>query len=165
MGAWIEIMKKNQKDLKIIVAPLVGAWIEIVVVHVFPAWHIVAPLVGAWIEIVHMHDMLRAALSLPLWERGLKLIRTWESIGKIVVAPLVGAWIEIHLLSVANSYIAVAPLVGAWIEICYHRRYTTSDYLSLPLWERGLKSVEERLPEEGKESLPLWERGLKWRCE
>ena len=55
-------------------------------------------------------------LSLPLWERGLKLI--------------VGLGIAVAVV--------VAPLVGAWIEICGcpHREEKT---LSLPLWERGLK--------------------------
>ncbi len=36
--------------------------------------------------------------------------------------------------------IAVAPLVGAWIEM-YLDSAATPPYLSLPSWERGLKSV------------------------
>ena len=35
----------------------------------------------------------------------------------------------------------VAPLVGAWIEIFLLRGETTDYIRSLPLWERGLKSL------------------------
>ena len=57
------------------------------------------------------------ALSLPLWERGLKLRKQHNVDVVSIVAPLVGAWIEI--------------LVSFWLQACF---------LSLPLWERGLKS-------------------------
>ena len=79
--------------------------------------------------------------SLPLWERGLKS-RTVVKVGNTIdVAPLVGAWIEIQgLTPVLYSYL-VAPLVGAWIEISRTGSYWDSEDKSLPLWERGLKSL------------------------
>ena len=78
---------------------------------------VVAPLVGAWIEI--------SAFSFGLLAKA--------------VAPLVGAWIEIGYILVNDADLAVAPLVGAWIEILplFCARLAM---LSLPLWERGLKS-------------------------
>ena len=56
------------------VAPRVGAWIETVDRTTSPTLYNVAPRVGAWIEtrdILHQQNMLR---SLPVWERGLKLL-------------------------------------------------------------------------------------------
>ena len=57
----------------------------------------VAPLVGAWIEIVIpiVYDPL--IMSLPSWERGLKLYSSILFSVSAVVAPLVGAWIEISM--------------------------------------------------------------------
>ena len=57
------------------VAPLVGAWIEM---SIFDPIKLdrdhVAPLVGAWIEIVSKAEKtVLESLSLPSWERGLKL--------------------------------------------------------------------------------------------
>ena len=100
--------------------------------------------------------------SLPSWERGLKLSRNtrmnrsmsvaplvgaWIEILPVkkeailqVVAPLVGAWIEILLGAVVSGAAAVAPLVGAWIEI-FSTAFSNDILVSLPSWERGLKSV------------------------
>ena len=79
----------------------------------------VAPLVGAWIEIL----ILSPAYSY------------------LVVAPLVGAWIEIIAgISSGASSRSVAPLVGAWIEINVRRIALALYSMSLPSWERGLKS-------------------------
>ena len=117
-----------------------GAWIEIIS---YPNCHFlytVAPLVGAWIEI-----FVSFAFQCP-----------------DAVAPLVGAWIEILLFPLCHGFIFVAPLVGAWIEIINAFCHNIST-MSLPLWERGLKSGRlsrnHHLP---AESLPLWERGLKF---
>ena len=57
------------------------------------------------------------------------------------VAPLVGAWIEMFNDFTENAVLFVAPLVGAWIEI-EMKRVTTCGVMSLPSWERGLKSQE-----------------------
>ena len=54
----------------------------------------VAPLVGAWIEICVWLPFKVPAVSLPLWERGLKYEMNLDWILE-QVAPLVGAWIEI----------------------------------------------------------------------
>ena len=79
---------------------------------------IVAPLVGAWIEIKILFALFQFNN----------------------VAPLVGAWIEIKSREYCWKGIGVAPLVGAWIEIssfCLENNQP----VSLPSWERGLKSV------------------------
>ncbi len=57
----------------------------------------VAPRVGAWIEILITFLKLDFALSLPVWERGLKF----------------------DVLNAYTKYNTVAPRVGAWIEICW----------------------------------------------
>ena len=56
-------------------------------------------------------------MSLPSWERGLKLELDLAWMDPIMVAPLVGARIEIEMVAIGS----------AWL-------------LSLPSWERGLKS-------------------------
>ena len=55
-----------------------------------------------------------------------------------VVAPLVGARIEIRIRRTPRQSKKVAPLVGARIEIemLIDER---GIFVSLPLWERGLK--------------------------
>ena len=66
---------------KIAVAPLVGAWIEITQQSLSESMNIVAPLVGAWIEMREVVRIVTPGTSLPLWERGLKLIvryPAWE---------------------------------------------------------------------------------------
>ena len=78
-------------------------------------------------------------LSLPTWERGLKLIfNAANQIGK-AVAPYVGAWIETTVYRCCIYLFQVAPYVGAWIETDYSKSYSTTAVLSLPTWERGLK--------------------------
>ena len=77
----------------------------------------VAPLVGAWIEISFVIYKDGLSVSLPLWERGLKLIRD-------------------ILIRHTNS---VAPLVGAWIEMPIVTAVSDEPSSSLPSWERGLK--------------------------
>ena len=103
---------------KIAVAPLVGAWIEIENPSGTEAGSgVVAPLVGAWIEIALQRGFDTQSMSLPSWERGLKLDGRKTCTRRICVAPLVGAWIEMQL---------------SRIKISYRRK-------SLPSWERGLK--------------------------
>ena len=52
--------------------------------------------------------------------------------------------------------------MGAWIEIAM-RRNIDNGKLSLPLWERGLKSIKELNNMFNEMSLPLWEGGLKYK--
>ena len=73
VGAWIEILGSNAGAMGIRVAPLVGAWIEIDPQYTILPMVTVAPLVGAWIEIVSGSDASQKQMSLPSWERGLKL--------------------------------------------------------------------------------------------
>ena len=56
-------------------------------------------------------------MSLPSWERGLKLQHDNFRFRDHVVAPLVGAWIEITTMIAFIRGFSVAPLVGATIEI------------------------------------------------
>ena len=73
-----------------------GAWIEIFTGVPFIITEYVAPLVGAWIEMITAQvKWTSRALSLPSWERGLKLDGRKTCTRRLVVAPLVGAWIEI----------------------------------------------------------------------
>ena len=75
MGAWIEIRKTKAVEMELSVAPLVGAWIEIIAWLDYETVAKVAPLVGAWIEMVFVPPYPSFKLSsLPLWERGLKLL-------------------------------------------------------------------------------------------
>ena len=63
----------------------------------------VAPLVGAWIETsVYVVPLIKGWMSLPSWERGLKLGSAAQDIKMELVAPLVGAWIETRLIRTGN---------------------------------------------------------------
>ena len=55
------------------VAPRVGAWIETGSAHFYNKADNVAPRVGAWIETASAPERLCFLVSLPAWERGLKL--------------------------------------------------------------------------------------------
>ena len=83
-------------------------------------------------------SMIDCTLSLPSWERGLKLAPTSDVLPNVWVAPLVGAWIEI-------------------VGLIRSGRFTES----LPSWERGLKCTKRDTTEDTQVSLPSWERGLK----
>ena len=72
-----------------------------------------------------------------------------------------GAWIEIEMVAIGSAWLlAVAPLVGAWIEI-WRSPLSYTLLMSLPSWERGLKSVTVSGGNAEAMSLPSWERGLK----
>ena len=73
MGAWIEIGEEPDIVLFRIVAPFVGAWIEIFDTCIIYKLGTVAPFVGAWIEIHEHSTHWAVGVSLPSWERGLKL--------------------------------------------------------------------------------------------
>ena len=77
-------------------------------------------------------------MSLPAWERGLKLC----------------------LLAVSVLMLEVAPRVGAWIET-FNNTNVLKLAKSLPAWERGLKRKREGYLILPGVSLPAWERGLK----
>ena len=73
---WERGLKHNFNDciyIPIEVAPYVGAWIETAVRKVQQAASLVAPYVGAWIETSVPSNAVSLKLSLPMWERGLKL--------------------------------------------------------------------------------------------
>ena len=122
-----------------IVAPFVGVWIEIFVFVVSLPWSKVAPFVGVWIEIPDHHICPR-------------IFR---------VAPFVGVWIEIN----CNMYFLTMKdrrsLCGS---VDWNHRY---QFLSITVFCRSLcGSVDWNLGNATSEnnpylSLPLWECGLK----
>ena len=77
-------------------------------------------------------------MSLPVWERGLKLLILQLMFSLFSVAPRVGAWIETCSKFQNFLSLLVAPRVGAWIETRGGQRAGASPQ-SLPVWERGLK--------------------------
>ena len=54
------------------VAPYMGAWIETVGLDIYKPVKIVAPYMGAWIETFALCASFAAAVSHPIWVRGLK---------------------------------------------------------------------------------------------
>ena len=96
VGAWIETnyingMWEERKSLPVwerglkpmpvkvletasLVAPRVGAWIETVISNFINQIIEVAPRVGAWIETSNDSSIVNSIKSLPVWERGLKLL-------------------------------------------------------------------------------------------
>ena len=54
--------------------------------------------------------------SLPVRERGLKVIIMVHTPWIIEIAPRAGAWIESHLSTRISKKISIAPRAGAWIE-------------------------------------------------
>ena len=74
VGAWIEMYPNIGLSSCLLVAPHVGAWIEIKSPFGENKLKPVAPHVGAWIEIEDRDRALSALASLPMWERGLKLL-------------------------------------------------------------------------------------------
>ena len=74
MGAWIETSVEHFDDKYLNVAPHVGAWIETDMVTYIGGADQVAPHVGAWIETSDLEQQYQRGKSLPMWERGLKLV-------------------------------------------------------------------------------------------
>ena len=101
-------------------------------------------------------------MSLPLRERGLKYANNAKAAIDDVVAPFTGAWIEILFSKEVNYDIKGRSLYGS---VDWNPKTIVQDILkdlSLPLRERGLKSVRTIEDWEAGESLPLRERGLKY---
>ena len=112
---------KAQVTNEAMVAPHAGAWIEI-------GWRLglgrhrfVAPHAGAWIEIPTLRRILWTSSSLPMRERGLKLVGSGHRC-PFLVAPHAGAWIDILAPPLWTvRWRSVAPHAGAWIEISGRR--------------------------------------------
>ena len=71
-----------------------GAWIETYVILAYVIIYCVAPCMGAWIETCRVCPLIVIFMSLPAWERGLKLFAASMPFSDVVVAPCMGAWIE-----------------------------------------------------------------------
>ena len=120
------------------------------------------PLRERGLKSLHPGNNSPTLQSLPLRERGLKFQKDTCIHTIFPVAPLAGAWIEISILQTADGTIlTVAPLAGAWIEIVAGKTGSALPTLSLPLRERGLKSIRPGSMPRLTLSLPLRERGLK----
>ena len=142
-----------------------GVWIEIQELQCRLSLRKVTPLVGVWIEINRNGKSRRRKTSLPLWECGLKCftpanvkkwlvsLPLWECGLKLCAVVAVAAlsrhspcgsvdWNLLHYMQNASGF--VTPLVGVWIEIAWHQNVHFL-YLSLPLWECGLKLIYSSL--------------------
>ena len=82
VGAWIETTPRCP-----FVAPRVGAWIETSCTAAPIGWRRVAPRVGAWIETPSPALWTSPMASLPVWERGLKLLRARKRITTLCRSP------------------------------------------------------------------------------
>ena len=144
--------------------------------------YLVAPRAGAWIEATSLVRSAQNCRSLPVRERGLKLIKALGPAQKAAVAPRAGAWIEANIMSPRLPMRMVAPRAGAWIEAA-PSTFVSDSYSvapragawieagaldahcmllrSLPVRERGLKHSSTLSDSKGVESLPVRERGLK----
>ena len=138
---------------------------------------------GAWIETTAGQFGCPLALSLPSWERGLKLcsvrvlpeilvsLPSWErGLKPVLENPIniintsLPSWergLKLPEILVAIRIFNVAPFMGAWIETGQGVPENRSTTPSLPSWERGLKLVTLLSSVLLSESLPSWERGLK----
>ena len=97
-----------------------GAWIEITAQTLRKSCITVAPSMGAWIEIkAGLSYDVAENKSLPLWERGLKLIKTVITEAIAWSLPLWERGLKSPLSSRILRGRAVAPSMGAWIEIIY----------------------------------------------
>ena len=77
-------------------------------------------------------------VSLPSWERGLKLNISNKVTNKRVSLPSWERGLKRVRQRLNGHHTDVAPLVGAWIETRF-KMITKRPTLSLPSWERGLK--------------------------
>ena len=68
-------------------------------------------------------DFPELAKSLPVRERGLKLVPEGRFDLHYHVAPRAGAWIEAHYRINGTGRDSVAPRAGAWIEAWPARAY------------------------------------------
>ena len=109
-----------------------GVWIEIPVQTPSGPICSVTPLVGVWIEICWIISIAASALSLPLWECGLKSDVSNNVNRFVSVTPLVGVWIEITQHGNNFLILCVTPLVGVWIEI-FFRCQLSCRFLVTPL--------------------------------
>ena len=116
MGAWIETRIISCCFFQYSVAPRVGAWIE-TRRRVLPGVHVpVAPRVGAWIETLISNDENISQMSLPVWERGLKLVILYLFFGFTESLPVWERGLKQPSTSRSSHKDEVAPRVGAWIE-------------------------------------------------
>src|SRR3990170_5003790 len=98
----------------------------------------VAPRTGAWIETRTNNARWPRIWSLPVRERGLKLLGMAPIRTRAHVAPRTGAWIETCNGESEWIFHGVAPRTGAWIETASGGQHPRG-YRSLPVRERGLK--------------------------
>ena len=73
---------------------------------------------GAWIEmIMNFDEMSSVEVSLPSWERGLKLLLIYKFHLLLLSLPSWERGLKCNKTAGGQGDGKVAPLVGAWIEI------------------------------------------------
>ena len=80
-------------------------------------------------------------LSLPSWERGLKLCFSNVKRNCLLSLPSWERGLKFCQAVQVLSSALVAPFVGAWIEIFGEMPFVCFEWKSLPSWERGLKFI------------------------
>ena len=140
MGAWIETLRIVRRSTRRTVAPHMGAWIETRATLAFICvWSMSLPTWERGLKLLVAASSYATTLSLPTWERGLKRTFLGTAIFA-VVAPHMGAWIETLCTCLCCCCECVAPHMGAWIETGKGKG-GRSAHESLPTWERGLKLI------------------------
>ena len=91
MGAWIETFVVRFTDFPVQVAPYMGAWIETNLLQTAIGFQAVAPYMGAWIETELFEINSFPHTSLPIWERGLKLVCSFIRYGHTFRRSLYGS--------------------------------------------------------------------------
>ena len=99
-------------------------------------------------------------LSLPSWERGLKLSPPHAFQDFFMSLPSWERGLKWSGMAGTTAELQVAPLVGAWIEMIFMFFHLLNIW-SLPSWERGLKSLSVTAMPLHPASRASWERGLK----
>ena len=81
MGAWIETLDCLDTAKGVLGRSLMGAWIETLYLQRMRNLNFRRSLMGAWIETTWKRLISWVACVAPLWERGLKLLKSvsqWE---------------------------------------------------------------------------------------
>ena len=84
---------------------------------------------------------ISSPLSLPSWERGLKLYIVAQFLRSEESLPSWERGLKHNFNVLMFNDAKVAPLVGAWIETKTLLVFSQRQKRSLPSWERGLKHL------------------------
>ena len=121
------------------VTPFAGVWIEITQLLLMYLHTRVTPFAGVWIEIFSAPPpQIKAKMSLPSRECGLKLAYPMPIRANMIVTPFAGVWIEMCICLQKST--ASSSLPSRECGLKYHSTSNSSKYFSsLPSRECGLK--------------------------